>query len=189
MILIAILLVALVAVPLAGGRLSRLADIQLRAVWAVAVALGLQILIISVFPDRFEGLHVPLHFASYTFAAVFVWANRSIPGMLVIGLGALCNLIAISANGGVMPASPAALRLAGIVDDGEGFANSAVVEDPKLLFLGDVFAIPDSWPIIDNVFSIGDVLIALGLVILIHGVCESKLVPARFRRGSAPGGA
>lgn len=184
MILLAILLLAVVTVPLSGGRLGRLAEIDLRALWAIVVALGLQILIISVFPDRFEGIHVPLHILSYGFAAVFVWANRSIPGMLVIGLGAFSNFIAIAANGGVMPASTAALRAAGLDERSEGFSNSTAVEDPKLSFLGDVFAIPDSWPIVDNVFSVGDVLIALGLVLLVHGVCGARWVPRALRGGS-----
>ena len=187
MILLAVLILGLVTVPLAGGRLTRLADIELRHLWAVVTAIGLQILIISVFPDRYEWTHVPLHLASYVFAGWFVWANRALPGMVVIGLGALCNAIAIVANGGVMPASPTALRAAGIGTSTDGeFANSTVVEDPNLLFLGDVFSIPDSWPIIDNVFSVGDVLIAIGIVILLHGVCGSRLVPERFRGASAP---
>lgn len=181
MILLAVLLLALVLVPLAGGRLGRLAEIDLKAMWAIGVALGLQIVIISIIPDRFEGVHVPLHILSYVFAAIFVWLNRGIPGMVIIGLGALCNLIAILANGGVMPATPAALRSAGIVQNSGQFANSTVVDDAKLQFLGDVFAVPDSWPIIANVFSIGDVLIAIGIFVLIHGVCGSKLVPNRFR--------
>ena len=186
MILLAVLLVAVIAVPLLGGRLARLADIELCHLWALGVALGLQILVISVFPDRFEWAHEPLHIASYVFAGFFVWANRALPGMIVMGLGALCNAVAIVANGGVMPASPTALRAAGIpVDQGPGFANSAAVEDPNLLFLGDIFSVPDSWPIIDNVFSVGDVLIALGAVILVHGVCGSKLVPRRFHPRSA----
>ena len=187
MILLAVLLLALVTVPLAGGRLVRLADIQLRYLWAIGVALGLQILIISVFPDRFEWTHEPLHIASYVFAAVFVWANRRLPGMLIMGLGALCNAVAILANGEVMPASATAMRAAGLATEGDdGFANSTALEDPNLLFLGDIFSIPDSWPIIDNVFSVGDVLIALGAVILIHSVCGSRLVPRRMRGISAP---
>lgn len=184
MILLAILLLALLLVPLTGGRLWRLADLHLEAMWAIAAALGLQVLIISVIPDRFEGIHVPVHILSYGFAAIFVWANRKVPGMVIVALGALCNLIAILANGGVMPASPSALRAAGLSTSSEGFANSTAVANPKLQFLGDVFAIPDSWPIIDNVFSVGDVLIAIGLVILVLGVCGSRFIPARWRQPS-----
>lgn len=182
MVLLAVLVLALLLVPLLGGRLGRLAEIDLKAMWAIAVGLGLQILIISIIPNSFEWSHEPIHFLSYGFAAVFVWANRRIPGMLIIALGAFCNFLAIAANGGVMPASPTAQSSAGIVqNEGGGFANSAALEDPNLLFLGDIFAIPDAVPILDNVFSVGDILIAMGIVILIHGVCGSKLVPDRFR--------
>lgn len=187
MFLIAVLVLAVVTVPLFGGRLGRLADLEIRALWAVAAAIGIQFAIISVFPDSFENLQVPFHFVSYAFAAVFVWTNRHIPGMLIVGLGAAFNLVAITANGGVMPASPRALEIAGVVQT-KGFVNSTALEEPKLQFLGDIFAIPDSVPILDNVFSIGDVIIAIGIVALVHGVCGSKLVPVR-RRGNGRGGA
>ena len=184
-ILIAVMLLALITVPLAGGRLIRIADVSVRWGWAILIAIGLQIFVISFLPDRFGELPEWLHVLSYFFAALFILANIRVPGMFLIGLGGLSNLVAILANDGVMPASEAALRTAGIIQEAEGFANSAAVEDPKLLFLGDVFAIPDSVPILDNVFSVGDILIAAGLFILIHGICGSRLVPARFRRSDA----
>ena len=186
-ILIAVMLLALITVPFAGGRLVRIADISVRWGWAILIAIGLQIYVISFLPDRFGELPEWLHVMSYFFAALFILANIRIPGMVLIAVGGLCNLVAILANDGVMPASESALRTAGIVQEAEGFANSAAVEDPKLLFLGDVFAIPDSVPILDNVFSVGDVLIGAGLFILIHGVCGSKLGPQRFRVSEAPG--
>ena len=184
MFLIAALVLAVVTVPMFRGRLAALADIEIRGLWAVACALGIQVAIITVFPDSFVNLHVPLHFLSYAFAALFLWLNRKVPGMLIVGLGAALNLIAISANGGVMPASPRALEIAGIVET-KGFVNSTAVDDPKLQFLGDIFAIPDSVPVLDNVFSVGDVVIAIGIVVLVHGVCGSRLIPERFRVDTA----
>jgi hypothetical protein len=59
------------------------------------------------------------------------------------------------------------------VDPG-AFTNSTVLENPRLLFLGDVLAIPASWPFA-NVLSIGDVVIALGAAYTIHRVCGSRL--------------
>lgn len=186
MFLLAVLLLAIVSVPLLGGRLGRLVDIDLGWTWLVAAALGVQILIISVIPDRFEGIHRPLHFLSYALAGAFVIANIRIPGVWLIGLGGLSNLVAIAANGGVMPASGSALRSAGgRVEPGE-FVNSGVLEDPKLLFLGDIFAIPNEVPVLNAVFSIGDVLIAIGTVVLVHGVCRSKLVRRGREKDPAP---
>jgi hypothetical protein len=110
----------------------------------------------------------------------FVWINREVPGLWLIAVGALSNGVAIVANGGVMPTTTEALRTAGLEVDPQVFANSAALADPRLLFLGDVFAIP-SWLPFANVFSIGDVLIAVGVAYTVHAVCGSRLVPRRFR--------
>ena len=182
MILLVILALAVVTVPLWGGRLAGLIDIDLGWTWLVAGAIGIQILIISVIPDRFEGIHKPLHFLSYALAGAFVVANLKIPGVWLIGLGGLANLAAIAANGGVMPATATALRAAGMAVESDEFVNSGVLEDPKLLFLGDIFSIPGEIPVLNTVFSVGDVLIAIGTVVLVHGVSGSKLV--WWRRGS-----
>jgi hypothetical protein len=64
-----------------------------------------------------------------------------------------------------MPADPGAARLAGI-EHGPGFSNSAIVGDPALRPLTDVFALPSPIPLA-NVFSVGDVLIGLGVAIAI----------------------
>ncbi len=106
---------ALVAsVPLAGGRLSRLADIRLRAVWTVFVSVVIQVGITTVAPGGSHALHVALHLISYVLAAWFLVANRHVTGILVVALGAGLNVLAISANGGVMPASANAMRIAGL---------------------------------------------------------------------------
>ena len=61
------------------------------------------------------------------------------------------------------------------------FANSAVVADARLQFLGDVFATP-TWLPLHNVFSIGDMILIVGVAVLVHVACGSRLVPRRFLR-------
>jgi hypothetical protein len=95
-------------------------------------------------------------------AAIFVWLNRSVRGLLVLAAGALTNGLAIVLNGGTLPSSAAARRLAGL-DETAGFANSGVVDHPVLGFLGDNFAVPAGFPLA-NVFSVGDLLIVVGAV-------------------------
>jgi hypothetical protein len=114
--------------------------------------------------------------------------------MVLVGLGAAANAVAIFANAGVMPASPHALAIAGLPPEKPGeFANSAVVDGPALGWLGDIFAVPASWPA-SNVFSIGDVLIAIGLTVGLHCLAASRpaVALARIfsaaRFGSAPRG-
>jgi uncharacterized protein DUF5317 len=172
MFLVAIVLAGALAVPLLGGRLGALAEVRLRLPWLLPAALALQVVAISL-PGVPGRLRPPLHVASYLVAGAFLVANRRLPGMLVVGLGTAANLLAIAANGGVMPASPDALATAGLPPDPAGFANSAALAEPRLAFLGDVFAIPSGWPLA-NVFSVGDVVIALGAVLAVHGICGSR---------------
>lgn len=168
-----VLLVAVVAVcasvPLTGGRLSALAGLRLQATWALLLAAALQ-LAVAVAPLD-DVLLRSGHLLSYAFAAVAVVANRRIPGLLLIAAGGAANLAAISANGGVMPAAPAALRRAGLAAVPHGFSNSTAVDAPRLAPLGDVFAIPAGWPLA-NVFSIGDVLLVVGVAVLVHSLCR-----------------
>jgi hypothetical protein len=173
--LVAAVLASALTVPLAGGRLGALAELRLRRVWAIYAALALAVLGVGL-PGLADWARSGLLLAAYPVGAVFVLANRWLPGMRLAALGAALNLLAIAANGGVMPASEAAREAAGLPADDPGFENSTVVDDPRLEFLGDVFAIPASWPL-SNVFSVGDVLIGLGLAWGLHRVCGSRLTP------------
>ncbi len=168
MLLPACLLAVFASVPVLGGRLRTLAALQLRYGWLLGAALGVQVLVITVQPSGDPALHRILHLGSYALAGVFVVANRRLRGLLLIGLGGLANLVAIAANGGVMPMSEAAGRTAGMTAE-DGFANSAVLEHPVLAPLGDVFAVPGA------VFSPGDVAILLGAAVLVHTACGSRL--------------
>jgi hypothetical protein len=170
--LVAIILAGALAVPLLGGRLSALAEVPLRLPWLLTLAILAQVVALSL-PGVPDALRPAMHVASYLVAGGFVVLNHRLPGMAVIGLGGAANLAAIAANGGVMPASPAAVAAAGLPADPQGFANSAVLDDPRLALLGDVFAIPAGWPLA-NVFSAGDVLIAVGAVLAVHRICGSR---------------
>lgn len=158
-------------------RVRRLAVLPLEGLWLVWAAIGLQVVVFEII-----GRHVPLwlsnalHLASYALCLAFLWRNRTIPGTPIILAGTSGNLAAIAANGGTMPADPAAWRRAGLPEfDPAVFENSRSLSEPRLLFLGDVFAIPAGWPLA-NVFSIGDVLIVIGGTYLAHRWC--RRVPA-----------
>ena len=174
MLIAAALLVCIATVPIAGGRLGYLADLELRHRWTLPAAFGLQLTIVYVIPHWPGALLETGHMASYGFAAWFLWANRRVPGLMIIALGGLSNFVAIAVNGGVMPASRAALAMAGLEDEPGQFASSVPVGNAKLQFLGDIFAVPASWPV-HNVFSVGDVCIVVGAFVLVHKLGHSAL--------------
>lgn len=152
---------------LLGGRLDRLAELEFR--WAGLAIAGLLVQLV-LFSEAVAGvvgrdIGALIYVASTAAVLVAVLRNLRLPGIALVALGAVSNLAAVVANGGVMPTTEAALATAGLTD-GPGFSNSAVVADPALAPLTDIFALP-SWVPLANVFSIGDVLIGLGVVVLL----------------------
>jgi Family of unknown function (DUF5317) len=171
-------LLLLLTVPAAGGRLSALERVRLRWVWLVALAFAIQVLIVTVVPEGDETLHRVVHLATYALAGACVARNLDVRFVWVVALGGLLNFIAIAANGGVMPASRGALETAGLEVESGSFANSDFVDGANVWFLGDVFAIPAGWPGA-NVFSVGDALMLLGALLVLHAATGSRLFAAR----------
>lgn len=172
-----VFLLIMAIVVLREGDLKRLAEIRPRMAWLVMGAVGVQFVIFTLLGHRLPfAVASALHLASYGMAILFVWFNRHIRGIILTVLGGVMNLVAIVANGGVMPASGDALAFAGKVPSAEAFENSGVQEDPKLLWLGDVFAFPEGMPFA-NVFSLGDIVLVIGGYVLISRQCLDE-----FRR-------
>ena len=160
-ILYAVLVGLLVGV-LAGGRASGLGRVRFR--WGPLVFVGFltQVVLFSApVAERVGWLGAPVYVASTALVLVVLLRNLSVPGLPIVALGALSNFLAIVANGGYMPASTSALAALG-KSPAAGYSNSSVVADPALAPLTDIFALPARLPFA-NVFSIGDVLIGVGV--------------------------
>jgi hypothetical protein len=162
---------------LVGGRMRLLATVRLRRTALVVWALLLQIVVIEIVSSGPPVILKSVHVLSYLMAAAFLWLNRRVPGLLLVGLGAASNGITITVNGGTLPARPGALHTAGLDLVTDKFVNSGALAHPHLWFLGDVFAIPAGWPLA-NVFSIGDVLIVLGVAVASWRICGTAWTSA-----------
>jgi hypothetical protein len=166
-----VLIVALVgAAALArGGSLAHFASLPLRWVPLAFAALVVQLLIFTPFRaiSLFPGATVPLYLLSMALLVVWVAANWRIPGMAIMALGLLLNFAAIVANGGHMPVAPEQARYAGLIDryttDALPVRNNSIAtaEGVRLWLLTDILALPAGVPLA-NVYSIGDVLLAIG---------------------------
>ncbi len=108
-------------------------------------------------------------------AAAFV--NRGITGVPVIAAGMASNVIAVLANRGHMPALPQALRAAKKHYSVQ--FNSVARAHPHLPWLVDRWAGP-RWIHVGNVYSVGDVVIALGVVLFVVAAMQPQ--PPGFRR-------
>lgn len=149
------------------GRLDGLLHLDFRWAWLALGGLLVQVVLFTPLGSSLAGdaLVPPIYIASTLAVFVAVARNARMPGMPIVAAGALCNLVAIASNGGLMPASAGALALAGFEDAGE-HTNSIVLENPAFEPLTDIYALP-SWLPLANVFSVGDVLIGAGVVVAI----------------------
>src|SRR5436190_537186 len=113
MTLVAFVVLSAAVVPLARGRLVNLAHLRFRRMWLLFTAMALQAPLILIAGPRTTWREAE-YIVSFLVAAVFLFENRRIPGIWLVGMGTLMNLAAIAANSGVMPASPHALASAGL---------------------------------------------------------------------------
>ncbi len=175
MFFIGAILIGILLGYLCRGRVKHLVSLKLRFLWLVGVALLLQLAIFPLFSDRplLPYATTALHFLSYGLVFLFLFLNRHVFPFVLIGLGSFLNLLVIIANGGYMPSSPTALERAGaqevavhLLKDGVYGNVELMSETTRLNILGDFLYFPGMHPFA-AVFSIGDLILALGLIWLI----------------------
>lgn len=164
--MILVLVAAVVAAGVAllrGGSLSALAATHFRWTWILFVALIAQIAADFWASEIPRAVGVAVLVLSYAAVAGFMIVNRSLSGMVFAAAGLALNALVIASNG-AMPVSRWAARIAGV-----GFPADMRVKhevagpDTVLPFLGDVIPIPEL-----QVISIGDLVLALGIAILVY---------------------
>ncbi len=184
---------ALLVGALSGGGLPRLAGLRMRSVWLLGVALALRILA-QLLKQADPGTDLPLATAFIgAYALIFVWlsANWRVPGLQVAAVGIGLNTLAVLLNSGQMPIWSSAFVAA-------GFTPADLARDPFHFLLttttlsdfvsrggifGDVVPIPI--PLIRDVVSIGDVLLAIGIF---WAIVYAMTRPDAPLRGSLVGG-
>ncbi len=179
MFILLVLALALVVSLRRGGKLSNLGLVHIR--WRGVIILGflLQALIFSSLWTQ-QGptpeLTSALHLVSLALLLNALIANLELPGLWLMIVGFCLNFVVIAFNGGYMPSYNPARVLAGLppLDPGQIRSNSiGMGPDTWLFWLGDMFAIPNIF-LFANVFSIGDILIAVGAFVLIQTMMLSS---------------
>jgi hypothetical protein len=168
-----------------GGSPSNLGKLPLRSTWLIFAALGLQVV---AFPAPSMPWTVPdltariLWLVSYGLLIAGAFANRRLTGVPIMTAGLFCNLAAILSNRGHMPVLPSALKA-----EGKAYAvhfNSTRDAHPHLAWLVDRWAVPH-WLPLGNVFSVGDVLIGIGALVVVLAAMEPRVLIRLLRRGPA----
>jgi hypothetical protein len=151
------------------GSLAHLGSISFRAWPVLMVAVGLRLLL-GLAGGRLE-LHpllaAAVYLASYACVLYGVYANRHLAGLPVLGAGIFLNALVIFANQARMPVSIHALERLGYTGEGIAVSYTHQLMGPgaRLSYLADVLTLSS---VLNDVFSIGDALIAAGLFWVIY---------------------
>jgi uncharacterized protein DUF5317 len=162
---VATIVIAILVVALTKGSFQRLAQIQLRALWLLLVALAIQIALEFVdFPDeRIDDVGFAILLASYVLIFAFCYLNRRISGMWIVSIGVALNVLVITLNGG-MPTKDDVKERNGAevhVPIERTVKHKPRESDDVLPYLGDVITAPG---IPNQQFSVGDIVIGIGVV-------------------------
>ena len=163
-----------------GRIFDRIAAISLRSAWLAILALILQWPLLQAQAGPVQSIQVQqaLFLLSHVLLLIFVWRNRRVTGIQVIGLGVICNLVVIVANGGLMPITPETLTQINPGTAPEqwqtglhyGYSKDIILlrEEIRFWALSDVLVISHLFPR-PTAFSVGDLVIALGIILLLQG--------------------
>lgn len=162
---------------LTRGSLAGFSLARFRLLPLLVLAVVIQVLIFTPLLGQTEFV---LEYGEYIYMGTILLTlvvfarNLHIPGLVVILTGALLNAIVIFSNGGYMPTKAELLDEAGRLENVQQSEESAAAgetlthtnsvitdDDTRFAFLGDIFALPDNVPL-SNVYSIGDIFIAVG---------------------------
>lgn len=181
-----VLLVLALAVVLSlvrGGRFHRLAQAPLRWVWLLFVGVMFQVaadaLVILELLEATGAVAYGLLLTSQVLVIVWVLGNWQLPGLVLVAIGLTLNAMVMAANG-AMPVSPEAIAALGR-DSSDLVRGKHVLMDDgtHLPWLADIWPVPP----IRAIISVGDVILAAGLIPITHYLMTYR-PQAERRRGA-----
>lgn len=171
---------------------------ELSWLWLVILAVTPQLLAFHIsatagwFSDRWAAA---ILVASQLALLVFVWVNRRLTGMKILGLGLILNLLVISLNRGLMPLTPQTAGMlfpelptsTWVTGLRPGRSKNIILPlaDTRLAFLSDAILLP-AWFPWTRALSPGDLLIALGVFWLLAVEAPLDSIPEQIENQPSP---
>jgi hypothetical protein len=164
-----------------GGRLRRLGEAPLHRTWllflGVAIQIGVDVLAARELLGDASTIGWVALLVSQLLVVGFLASNWQLPGTGLVALGLVLNAVVMAANG-AMPVDPGAIRALGL--DGASVPlgkHTLLTETTRLPWLADI------WPVVPlrSIISVGDVVLAAGLIPITHALMTHR--PPAERRG------
>ncbi|MBS3940662.1 MAG: DUF5317 domain-containing protein [Actinobacteria bacterium] len=165
---VTVVLLAIAVSYVRGGRMRNIAAAPLHHGWLLALGVVLQV---GVDLAAARGWLTPdvwwtygLLATSQLFVVAWVVVNRHLPGLVLVAAGLAANALVMAANG-AMPVSPEAIAALGIGDVEVPPGKHILLDaSTRLPWLADVIPVPP----LRSIISVGDILLAIGLIPLTH---------------------
>jgi len=162
---------------LTRGRIENLARLQFRWPWLVLAALIVREAILLTPLNSVDGAQYAYLLGLVVIVGWTIWHWRGLRGVWLVTVGGALNVLVIAANGARMPVAP---ESAGSLNSRGTFGQYTLMgAHTNLNFLGDWIRF---YPV-PGVFSIGDVIIALGLAIVVFLAVRN---PRPYRKELTP---
>lgn len=159
------------------GHLSNLRAIQIKGVWLIGVAFGVELLAKMLLHYQvlsFGPVTYGLHFLTYLLLGVVVYLNKEQRALVVMGIGFLLNGLVIFSNGGIMPVGVEALNVLGMDLNSPLPGLYTVMNDlTHFEVLADIITV--HFIKFALIISLGDIILCLGMMaLIIENMLEKK---------------
>ncbi|HZX21510.1 MAG TPA: DUF5317 domain-containing protein [Clostridia bacterium] len=175
------LVLGIIIGKLRGGKVEQLGKFMFRSSFLLVFALILQIgtsILISIGNKTAINNRMILYIISYIMLFIILFLNLGRKSVWFILIGAIANFAALVLNKGSMPIDVALLEKMGFENMLQSFKIGAMpnyIDINKAcsftVYLGKKFATPKIYPF-KQIFSVGDIFISLGLLILTQGIMQ-----------------
>jgi len=179
---VTVLVVAVLTSWARGGRLHRIGHAEIRAGWVLFVGVAIQFTVDvaagrGLLPDA-GVMGWSLLLSSQVLVVAFLLLNRRLPGVWLVAAGLALNAAVMAANR-AMPVDPAAIAAIGM----EGAAvppgkHTLLTAQTHLPWLADIIPVP--W--LRSILSVGDLVLAAGLLPMTHALMTSPPPRTDVRR-------
>lgn len=168
---------------LRGGKINNIGKFMFRTSFLLVFSLMLQLgtsILISLGYEKAIEYKLILYIISYIMLFVVLFLNLHKKSIWLVLIGTILNFAAIVLNGGSMPIDTKLLAERGFVNILKSLEIGAMQNYVSIseansftVYLAKKFVTPEWYPI-KQFFSIGDILIAVGLLLLVQSIMQSK---------------
>jgi hypothetical protein len=167
------IIIGIIVGYLVKGNVKNIDASKINAIYLVYIAIMIEAIIKFLMKNNYLSLGIitlVVDLIMYGLLILFIYFNRNVKSILIIGLGFILNAVPIFSNGGAMPVGREALNAMGFTGDVTSHGLYTLVgSETRFALLGDIIFLKYPRP---NAISIGDIVLAIGIICFI--IAEMK---------------